>query len=155
MITMRESSAMTANNWLCIYSDLLHDAAERWGLPVLPGRPLIGLPPVCEGTGEGIVGNPYVAEPIPGCEVLTFEKNRVRFRVSLFIFNGRWGYSLDYMDTRQGFSYGNFLKFCRPHPTRADALADVPNALHWRMDVDTHVIRWAQTLSEPQQLTLF
>jgi hypothetical protein len=145
---------MTAND-LYSYSNLLHDAAERWGLPVLPGRPLIGLPPICEGTGEGIVGNPYVVEPIPTSETLTFEKNRVRFRVSLFTFNGRWGYSLDYTDSRQGFSYGNFLKFCRPHPTRADALVDVPNALRWHREVDPEVIRWAQALSEPQQLTLF
>jgi hypothetical protein len=137
------------------YSDLLHDAAERWGLSVLPGRPLIGLPPVCEGTGEGIVGNPYAAEPIPDSEVLTFEKDRVRCKVRLFVFNGRWGYSLDYTDTKQGFGYGNFLKFCRPHPTRVDALVHVPNALRWRRDIDPEVIRWAQALSEPQQMTLF
>jgi hypothetical protein len=143
---------MTADS---LYSDLLHDAAERWGLSVLPGRPLIGLPPVCESTGEGIVGNPYAKEPIPDSEVLRFEKDRVCCKVYLFTFNGRWGYSLDYLDGRSGFSYGNFLKFCRPHPTRADALADVPNELRRRKDVDPHVIRWAQALSEPQQLTLF
>jgi hypothetical protein len=137
------------------YSDLLHDAAERWGLSVLPGRPLIGLPPVCEGTGEGIVGNPYAAEPIPDSEVLTFEKDRVRCKVRLFVFNGRWGYSLNYTDTRQGLSYGNFLKFCDPHLTRIDALADVPKRLQRIRDVDPEVIRWAQVLSEPQQLTLF
>ena len=55
------------------YSNLLHDAAERWGLSVLPGRPLIGLPPVCEGKGEGIVGNPYAVEPIADSEVFSFE----------------------------------------------------------------------------------
>ena len=137
------------------YSDLLHDAAERWGLSVLPGRPLIGLPPVCEGTGKGIVGNPYVVEPIPGCEVLTFEQGRTQLKVRLFTFNGLWGYSLSYADTKQGFSYGNFLKFCRPYPTRTEALADVSNELRQRKDVDPEVIRWAQALSEPQQLTLF
>ncbi len=121
----------------------------------MPGRPLIGLPPACEGAGEGVVGNPYAKEPIPDSEVLRFEKDRVCCKVYLFTFNGRWGYSLDYLDGRSGFSYGNFLKFCRPHPTRADALADVPNELRRRKDVDPHVIRWAQALSEPQQLTLF
>ena len=143
---------MTADS---LYSDLLHDAAERWGLSVLPGRPLIGLPPVCEGTGEGIVGNPYAAEPIPDSEVWTFEKDRVRCKVRLFVFNGRWGYSLDYTDTRQGFGYGNFLKFCDPHPTRIDASADVPKRLQRIRDVAPEVIRWAQALSEPQQMTLF
>lgn len=143
---------MTAES---LYSNLLHDAAERWGLSVLPGRPLIGLPPVCEGTGEGIVGNPYAAEPIPDSEVFTFDKDRIRCKVRLFVFNGRWGYSLDYIGGHQGFSYGNFLKFCNPHPTRIDALVDVPNALRRRRNVAPEVIRWAQTLSEPQQMTLF
>lgn len=135
------------------YSDLLHDAAERWDLPVLPGRPLVGLPPACEG--EGMVGNPYAAEPLADCEVLRFEKGRVRLAVHLFVFNGRWGYSLSYADMHLGFGYGNFLKFCRPHPTREAALADVPDALQRRRDVDPGAIRWAQSLSQPQQLTLF
>lgn len=134
------------------YSERLHDAAERWGLPVLPGRPLIGLPPNCED--RGIVGNPYNPKQIPDAEVLEYESGRIRFKICLFTFNERWGYSLTYLSGHGGFAYGNFIKFCDPHPTRIAALADVPLTLQQHRDVSAGAIRWAQLLSEPHQLAL-
>jgi hypothetical protein len=142
-------------HWDNLYSNLLHDAAARWGLPAIPGRPVIGLPPYYEGSGMGVVGNPYAEEPIPTVETHQYEKDRVRCRVHVFTFNGRWGFSLGYTDARQGFDYGNFLKFCQPHPSRVDALAAAAAELAQRRDVAPDVLRWAEALSRPQQLALF
>jgi hypothetical protein len=142
-------------DWNFLYSNLLHDAAARWGLPAIPGRPVIGLPPYYEGRGMGVVGNPYAQEPIPTAETHRYEKDRVRCLVRLFTFNGRWGFSLVYTGARQGFGYGNFLKFCQPHPARVDALAAAAAELAQRRDIAPEVLRWAEALSVPQQLALF
>ena len=139
--------------WNLRYSKLLHDSADKWGLDVLPGRPLIGLAP--GSSSPGIVGNPYQPEPIPIVESLAWRGKPEwhRATISLFTFNGMWGYCPSVTTRDRGFDYGSFLKFCNPHPTRQAAIAAAADEISSKVQ-DNKLIRWARSLAEPQQLSL-
>lgn len=140
------------------YSELLHNSAIKWGLKEIPGRPLIGLPPAERSEKvDGIIGNPYQPDGLlPISE--TFECDVVRFTsIELFEFNGRWGYCLDLSLANGTHTYGAFLKFCDPYPTRQAALEAAVADIHRRADRerDKKIIGWATSLLAPKQMSLF
>lgn len=137
-----------------VYSNLLHDAAVKWGLDEIPGRPLIGLAPYWEGKEKGIIGNPYQPEQIPPAEIIRSEKLPGN-RIELFTFNGRWGFSLSVTSSERNFCYGNFLKFCDPYPTKQAALEAAVAKVIESAKGDRPVIAWAQALLQPQQIDMF
>lgn len=137
------------------YSELLHRSAEKWGLPVLPGRPLIGLPPGDDHLG--IVGNPYQPEPPPIVEVLEWRSKTRKHdyaRINLFIFNEKWGYCLNVAERGSGRHYGPFLKFCDPYPSRQDAVLAAAREV-MSIANGPELRAWARSLTKPVQLELF
>ena len=141
------------------YSELLHNSAEAWGLEVIPGRPLVGLPPGSED--QGIVGNPYHGD-IPIVETYEFTEGQKRSKINLFTFNKQWGFCMDINYSSGGFVYGPFLKFCDPYPTKRLALRAAAkkliahiNARTKRKPLDNRLVKWAKTLAQPKQLSLF
>jgi len=144
------------------YSDMLHDAAIKWGHEPMPGRPRIGNAPAYKG--RGIVGNPYVEEPIPTVESLEFSRGDIRLTIDLFIHREQWGFSLTLTCNTYGASYGNFLKFCDPHPNRAGALVAARKEVLRRCEQPVadskpsgyaSLIKWLDEISQPKQLSLF
>ena len=138
------------------YSELLHNSAEKWGLNILPGRPLVGLVP-CSRRPDGIIGNPYQPKPISIVETFVYraKKGRSRGKVELFMFNGLWGYCLDISTKNYGFGYGPFLKFCKPYQTRLSAIGAAVAEIMSRVHDDNKLVRWARSLTASKQLILF
>lgn len=149
--------------WRLEYSERLHDAAARWGLPVLPGRPVVGLPSAADYE-NGIVGNPYQPNMASTMETvdLWFKPVRCEIVIRLFTFNGRWGFSLDVTDRRpnnyRGYSYGNWISSSDPFTTREGALlgaADRLLELQITEFARDHIAAWRASLTEPVQLDFF
>lgn len=137
--------------WRESYSELLHDSAAKWGLEVLPGRPLVGLQP--GDTAQGIVGNPYQREAIEITETVRWEQGHEYVHVNLFTLNGLWGYCLSMHTNNEGQHYGAFLKFCQPYHSVVDALRAAGRRIA-RLVENRQIRRWAQTLGQPEQLEL-
>ena len=139
-----------------LYSKLLHNSAEKWGLDILPGRPLIGLAP-CSRRPDGIIGNPYQPKPISIVESFVYraKKGRSQGTVNLFMFNGQWGYCLNISAGNRNFGYGPFLKFCELYQTRIAAIGAAVAEIISRVHDDNNLVRWARSLTELKQLSLF
>ena len=140
---------MSHNN---AYSELLHNAAEEWGLEVMDGRPLIGLPPASDPL-LGISGNPYQPDQIPPAEKITEPKSLSR--VDIFTFNSQWGFSASINHHNGGYGWGNFIKFCKPYPDKMAALTAAANYVEKRADPqkDKTLIKWAKNMLLPKQLS--
>lgn len=133
---------------------MLHDAAIKWGLEEMPGRPLIGLAPYWEGKGKGIIGDPYQPRQIPPAEVIEPEKLPGN-RIELFTFNDRWGFSLSVQCAERMYCYGNFLKFCDPYPTRQAALEAAVARIIEDSKGDSRLTAWGKSLIKPRQISMF
>lgn len=148
--------------WRYEYSERLHAAAERWGLAVLPGRPLVGLPYGNEDAG--IVGNPYqpkMAQPVEIID-LDFKRSRCRAVIHLFTFNDRWGFSLNLTNyapnSYEGYSYGNWISSSDPFPDRDSAVlgaADEMLTSRLMAAAVSDIAAWRASLTAPKQLSLF
>jgi len=137
-----------------VYSNMLHNAAVKWGLEEMAGRPLIGLAPYWEDKGKGIIGNPYQPKQIPPVEVIQPERLPGN-RIELFTFNGRWGFSLSVTCKTRNFCYGNFLKFCDPYPDRQAALEAAAAKIIEATKGDPKLTAWAKSLAQPKQIDMF
>ena len=111
--------------WRQNYSDMLNDAAERWGV--------------------GIEGRPFITSKeederfhIPVVETLTFTPPKqwrwARNSIDLLELNGQWSYCFHFMTNTTGSSYGPCMKFCQPYPDRETALREGLRAFEDRMD---------------------
>ena len=131
------------------YSEMLHNSAAKWGLDVVPGRPLITDGPT----------NPYQQKILPTKETLQFDTgSRHPTETRLFRFNGQWGYCLSLHVGNWSTSYGAFLKFCDPYPTREAAIhaaaRDIIRRIKGKKGVGK-LAAWAKSLLEPRQLSIF
>ncbi|MBU0493888.1 MAG: hypothetical protein KKA73_00725 [Chloroflexi bacterium] len=137
------------------YSELLHNSAAKWGLAVLPGRPLIGLSPHRAHHGvAGIEGNPYQPQQPEIIETLCWRNGHEHAEIKLFVVNAQWGYCLSVWERDEGYSWGPCLKFCDPYPDRAAAVAAAAAYIAERAR-SKKLVAWAQSLIRPCQLVLF
>ncbi|MCD4754679.1 MAG: hypothetical protein K8R75_02600 [Deltaproteobacteria bacterium] len=84
------------------YSELLHNSAEKWGLNILPGRPLIGLVP-CSRRPDGIIENPYQPKPISIVETFVYRGEGLLMSLALL---GLGAFIGDYMMVVLGIIIG-------------------------------------------------
>lgn len=133
------------------YSNLLHDSAAKWGLAVLPGRPVIGLAPVSDPQ-DGIIGNPYQPGGMLPIEETLKPPVDLGFlnKIELFRFNGQWGYCLTLHVKEVSVGYGAFLKFCDPYPTRQAAIEAAARDIIHRVKGNKPLTGWAESLLKPQ-----
>lgn len=123
------------------YSGLLHDSAEKWGLTVLPGRPLID-----DDT------DPY-PDPAP-VEVWEWRSGWRSAEITLVVLNGQWGFCLSVAHWGEGIAFGPVRKFCAPHPTRQAAFNAAIEAVR-RLRPGPDMAAWLDNLTAPVQIALF
>jgi len=140
------------------HSERCHEAAERWGLTVLPDRPVVGLHCKPKRPGD-IKGNPYVPEYPETIEKIEYPKNCL-MSIDLFQFNERWGFSLNLWSdvAKNGRSYGNWITHCDPYPCREDAvIAACKVVIEWaKKKEDKSIVRWVtKEMDKAAQRKLF
>lgn len=125
------------------YSDLLHRSAEKWGLPVMPGRPLID-----DRT------SPYPRLEV--VETMKWRQDKSPYNwatIQIVTLNGQWSFCASFSVHESGVHFGPFLKFCDPLPTRQDALRAAIQFLRSHgATKETRVSAWLNDI-EAQEIT--
>lgn len=127
--------------WAEIYSNQLHSSAARWGLAVLPDRPIID-----DHT------DPY-PDPAP-VETLEWRNGWQHAEITLLTLNGQWSYCLSVAHWGEGIAFGPVRKFCAPHPTRWAALNAAVEAVR-RLRPGPDLVAWLDDLTAPVQMAMF
>jgi len=125
------------------YSNLLHDSAARWGLPVPEDRPIID-----DATSS--YPRPVVVETLEWHSGHGWP----RAAISLVTLHDLWSFAYSVSFTGAGGGFAPFLQFCDPLPTRDAALAAAIRALRERHALPAEITAWLDSL-QPQQLSLF
>lgn len=128
------------------YSNILHNRAAKWNLPVPADRPLID-----DDT------SPYPCLTV--AETLRWDSKRSAYHwveISLVTLNNQWSYTAFFILPDGGMGWGPSLKFCDPFPTRTAALAAACELLRRNAGYLTNEISpWLNDLTTPRQFNLF
>ena len=115
------------------YNNFLHSRIKAWGIEY-----------------------PYQFKPIMIAKSLQWndKKEKSQAIISLFTLNKYWGYCISIHTKKGGTFYGPFLNFCKPYPSRRNALYAAYREI-CQKNQNKKLIKWAEKLHKPKQLKLF
>lgn len=127
-----------------LYSNILHDSAAKWGLPVPVDRPII---------------DEWYYPKLAVVETLRWNSRRSAYhwaQISLVTLNDMWSFTASFHLPDGGMSWGPELRFCDPFQKHDDALLAACNALRRCAGYLTSEINtWLNDLTTPRQFNLF